>query len=56
MRCDTACSPPAVPNLEVVPDVSFQCPVESIRVKPEQTLAGVGQVSRMGPVQVTELE
>jgi len=47
---------PAVPNLEEVPDVSFQCPVESIRAELERTLAGVGRVSRMGPVQVTEVE
>lgn len=39
-----------------MPDISFQCPVESVRVKLEQTLSGVGQVSRMGPVQVTEVD
>jgi hypothetical protein len=56
VRCDAACSLPAVPNLEEVPDVSFQCPVESIRAELERTLARVGRVSRMGPVQVTEVE
>jgi hypothetical protein len=30
--------------------------VESIRAELERTLAGVGRVSRMGPVQVTEVE
>ncbi|XP_021931889.1 cytokine receptor-like factor 3 isoform X2 [Zootermopsis nevadensis] len=47
---------PAVPSLEEVPDISFQCPVESVRVKLQQTLSGVGKVSRMGPVQVTEVD
>jgi hypothetical protein len=56
VRCDAACSLPAVPNLEEVPDVSFQCPVESVRAELERTLAGLGRVSRMGPVQVTEVE
>jgi len=56
VRCGAACSLPAVPNLEEVPDVSFQCPVESIRAELERTLTGVGRVSRMGPVQVTEVE
>lgn len=51
-----ACSLPAVPSLEEVPDISFQCPVESVRVKLQQTLSGVGKVSRMGPVQVTEVD
>lgn len=47
---------PAVPSLEEVPDVSFQCPMESVSLKVEQTLSGVGAVSRMGPVQVTEVD
>lgn len=51
-----AFSLPAVPSLEEVPDVSFQCPMESVSVKVEQTLSGVGAVSRMGPVQVTEVD
>jgi hypothetical protein len=56
MRCDAVCSLPAVPNLEVVPDISFQCPVESVSVQLERMLAGVGWVSMMGPMQFTELE
>ena len=56
VRYVASCSLPAVPNLEEVPDVSFQCPVETIRAELERTLAGVGRVSRMGPVQVTEVE
>jgi hypothetical protein len=51
-----ACSLPAVPNLEEVPDISFQCPVESVRSELEQTLSHLGQVSKMGPVQVTEVD
>ncbi|PSN57173.1 Cytokine receptor-like factor 3 [Blattella germanica] len=47
---------PAVPTLEEVPDVSLQCPVESVRTEIERTLSGLGQVSRMGPVQLTEVE
>lgn len=51
-----ASSLPAVPTLEEVPDISFQCAMESVSVKVEQTLSGVGAVSRMGPVQVTDVD
>nr|CAD7412119.1 unnamed protein product [Timema cristinae] len=46
---------PAVPNLEEVADLSFQCPVESIVPELQQCVANIGQVSRMGPVQITEV-
>ncbi|XP_069692262.1 cytokine receptor-like factor 3 [Periplaneta americana] len=47
---------PEVPSLEEVPEVSFQCPVESVRLALERTLTGVGEISRMGPVQFTEVD
>ncbi|KAJ9580193.1 hypothetical protein L9F63_004136, partial [Diploptera punctata] len=47
---------PAVPTLEEVPDVSFQCSLDSVQADLERTLSGLGSISKMGPVQITEVE
>lgn len=47
---------PAVPPLEEVPYVSFQCDISSIEEQFRTNLQSLGRISRMGPVQITEMD
>ncbi|XP_063222608.1 cytokine receptor-like factor 3 [Bacillus rossius redtenbacheri] len=46
---------PAVPNLEEVPELSFQCAVAGVARELAREVRAIGAVSRMGPVQLTDL-
>ncbi|KAE8739490.1 hypothetical protein FOCC_FOCC014986 [Frankliniella occidentalis] len=47
---------PAVPQLEEVPYVSFQCNVVGIEDQIGKSVQSLGRVSRMGPVQITQMD
>lgn len=50
------CSLPAVPQLEEVPYVSFQCNFASLEEQIGKSVQSLGRVSRMGPVQITQMD
>lgn len=47
---------PAVPQLEEVPYVSFQCNFTSLEEQIGKSVQSLGKVSRMGPVQITQMD
>ncbi|XP_046988390.1 cytokine receptor-like factor 3 [Schistocerca americana] len=47
---------PAVPNLEDVPGVQFECCLHAVEADLVHTIERVGSVSRLGPVQICAVE
>ncbi|XP_049853008.1 cytokine receptor-like factor 3 isoform X2 [Schistocerca gregaria] len=47
---------PAVPNLEDVPGVQFECCLHAVEADLMHTIERVGSVSRLGPVQICAVE
>ncbi|KAG8245620.1 Cytokine receptor-like factor 3 [Homalodisca vitripennis] len=49
------CSLPAVPNMEEVPAITFQLNLDSLQSSLVSSILSAGEVSRMGPVQITSV-